>query len=196
MKSLQYVFLILILLSQTGMAADNEDAEKLLKSKMDAVIQVLQKNDLEQQDKQSKIVAIVSPMFDFPLMARLSLGKEYWPNLTPEQKEIFSELFIKRLKNSYLSKFTLYTDEKVTYDAPVQVKKKVHIPTYLVSKDKKISMLYKFYESKHSWKIYDIEIQGVSIIKSYRSQFDEILRRGTFEDLLDELNKADNTKSL
>jgi phospholipid transport system substrate-binding protein len=64
------------------------------------------------------------------------------------------------------------------------VKKKIHTPTYLVSKDKKISILYKFYKAQKNWKIYDLEIQGVSIIRSYRSQFSSILESGTVDDLL------------
>ena len=50
-------------------------------------------------------------------------------------------------------------------------------------------MLYKLYVSKSGWRIYDIEIQGVSIIRSYRSQFAEILKNGTFDDLLEKLEK-------
>jgi phospholipid transport system substrate-binding protein len=126
-------------------------------------------------------------------MARLSLGKKHWPELSQEKKERFTELFIKRLKASYLINFTLYTDEKLFYEPTVQVKKKIHAPTYLVSKDKKISILYKFYKAEKNWKIYDLEIQGVSIIRSYRSQFSGILENGTVDDLLLKLeNPADN----
>ena len=51
-------------------------------------------------------------------------------------------------------------------------------------------MLYKFYNTNNNWKIYDIEIQGVSIIRSYRSQFNEILQRGTMDDLFEKLEKS------
>ena len=153
----------------------------------------MQKKDLEQQAKNKEIVDIVTPMFDFELMARLSLGKKHWPGLSQDKKERFTELFIKRLKASYLNNFTLYTDEKVFYEPSVQVKKKIHAPTYLVSKDKKISILYKFYKAEKNWKIYDLEIQGVSIIRSYRSQFSSILESGTVDDLLLKLeNPADS----
>lgn len=189
MKSLLYVFLSLIVLSQTAIADDRSAAEELLKSNLDAVFAVLQKKDLQQQTKNNQIVEIVTPMFDFPLMAKLSLGRKYWPGMAKEKKEKFTELFVKRLRKSYLDKLTLYTDEKIIYQAPVQVKKKIHIPTYLVSKDKKISMVYKLYNSDNNWKIYDIEIQGVSIIRSYRSQFSEILQSRTIDDLLLELAK-------
>ena len=78
----------------------------------------------------------------------------------------------------------MYTDEKVLFEPPVQVKGKVQVPTQLVSKDRKTSILYKLYKSGENWKVYDLEIQGVSIIRSYRSQFAEILKTGTIDDLL------------
>ena len=77
-------------MSQTVVADDNSSAEKLLKSKLDAVFVVLQKNDLEQEAKNNKIIEIVTPIFNFSLMARLSLGKKYWSGLTKENKKRFN----------------------------------------------------------------------------------------------------------
>ena len=128
-------------------------------------------------------------MFDFELMAKLSLGRKYWPDLSKEKRERFTELFVNRLRQSYLNKLTAYTDETVVYEPPLKVDAKIHIPTYLVSKGNKIGMLYKFYQSSGQWKIYDIEIQGVSIIRSYQSQFKEILQNSTFDDLLLKMEK-------
>ena len=195
MKSLLYAILSLLILSQTVMADDISSAEKELKSKLDAVFLVLKKNDLEQETKNNEIIEIVTPMFAFSLMARLSLGKKYWSGLTKEYKKKYTDLFVKRLKESYLEKLNLYTNEIIVYRAPVQVKKKIHIPTELISKDNKIDMLYKLYKSKHSWKIYDIEIQGVSIISTYRSQFAEVMSTGTIDDLLLKLEKQEKEKA-
>ena len=193
MKNLLIAVVSLLLFSQTAAADDKSEIDDLLKTNLDAVFTILQKNDLDQQAKNKEIIDIVTPMFDFELMARLSLGKTHWSGLSQDEKERFIELFIKRLKASYLSNFNLYTDEKVLYEPSVQVKKKVHAPTYLVSKDKKISILYKFYKAQTNWKIYDLEIQGVSIIRSYRSQFSSILESGTVDDLLLKLeNPADS----
>jgi len=125
-------------------------------------------------------------------MAKLSLGRKYWPGVVNEKRQRFTELFTKRLKESYLDDLTLYTDEKVVFKTPVQVKRKIKIPTELVSKDNKISMLYKFHKSKHSWLIYDIEVQGVSIISTYRSQFDQVLSKGTIDELLLKLENQEN----
>ena len=194
MKSLVYAVLSLLILSQTVIADDKSAAEEVLKSKLEAVISVLQKKEVEQETKKKEIIEIVTPIFDFSLMAKLTLGRKYWPGLTKEKKERFTELFVKRLKESYREKLTryTYTDEKILYNAPIQVKKKIHIPTDLISKDNKISMLYKLYKSKHNWKIYDIEIEGVSIIRTYRSQFTQVLSSGTIDDLLIKLEEPES----
>jgi len=179
----------LLMVGQSVMAADDASAEAVLKKKLAAVFSVLEKKDLAQETKNKEIVDIVTPMFDFSLMAKLTLGKKYWSGLTGDQKEKFTQLFINRLRTSYLGRLTLYTDEKVVYEPPVENNQKIHIPTHLVSQDRKISILYKFYDSEPGWKVYDLEIQGVSIIRSYREQFDQILQNGTFEDLLAKMEK-------
>jgi phospholipid transport system substrate-binding protein len=193
MKNLLVAAISLLLFYQSALADDKSEVQELLKKNLDAVFSVLQKKDLAQQEKNQEIVDIVTPMFDFELMAQLSLGKKHWPGLSQEEKKRFTDLFIQRLKASYLKNFTLYTDEKLFYEPAVQVKKKIHTPTYLISKDKKISILYKFYKAEKNWKIYDLEIQDVSIIRSYRSQFSGILENGTVDDLLLKLEApADN----
>ena len=179
-----FILLSLLMVCLPASAADSASAEAVLKQNLGAVFGVLQKEGLTQEAKNKEVVDLVSPMFDFPLMAKLTLGRKYWSGLTDEQQERFTRLFVHRLRTSYLDRLTLYTDEKVVYEAPVENNRKVQIPTYVVSKDKKISILYKFYGSEAGWKIYDLEIQGVSIIRSYRAQFDQILQTGTFEDLL------------
>jgi len=189
-KSILFAAVCLIMLSQSLIADDKIAAEEFLKSNLEAVFAVLQKKDLGQQAKSKEVVEIVTPMFDFNLMAKLSLGRKHWSSMTAEKRERFTALFVERLRQSYLNKLTAYTDEKITYDSPVAVEKKVHVPTHLISKGNEISMLYKLYPSNNSWKIYDLEIQGVSIIMSYRSQFNEILQSGTIDDLLDRLEKS------
>ena len=189
MKALLTVVIILTTASHSVSAANPPSAEEVLKENLAAIFVVLSQQSLSQEAKKNEIIDIVNPMFDFPLMAKLTLGRKYWPGLTLDQRESFTRLFIELLRTSYLDRLSFYTDETIHYESAVAVKKKVYIPTYLVSKDKKISILYKFYRSRGGWKIYDLEIQGVSIIRSYRSQFHEILRSGTFDDLLAKLGK-------
>ena len=193
MKVFLYTVFGLLLMVQSVPADEKSAAEEFIKRNLDAVFTVLQKKDLSPQARKNEVVEIVTPMFDFNLMAKLSLGKQYWPNLSQEQKERFTELFVERLRQSYLNKLTAYTDEKIVYESPIVDEKKVSVPTVLISKGKQISMLYKLYPDDNTWKIYDVEIQGVSIIRSYRAQFNEILQKGTFDDLLEKMQKPANT---
>jgi len=193
MKSLLYAVLALSILSNSAFADDRTTVEKLLKSKLDAVLLVLQNQKLDHQAKKGEISTIIMPVFDFPLMAKLTLGRKHWPEMTKEQQAKFTALFISLLKESYLEKISLYLDERIVFQESVQVKRKVHIATDLISKDNRISMLYKFYKSKNGWRIYDIEIEGISLIVTYRSQFAQVLNEGTVDDLIMKLEKSEKT---
>jgi phospholipid transport system substrate-binding protein len=210
MKSLSYALLIFLIAGLGIYAADKypNDPNELLRSKLcpivkdpnelrdlfqsrwDAVIIILQKKDIDEKVKKEQIYKIVSPLFDFPLMAKLTLGRKNWPKLSPPQREKFTRLFTNRLKSSYLENIKLYKNEKASFK-PISQKKKniIYIPMQLKSKEKKTAILYKLRKADKYWKIYDIEIQGVSILLTYRSQFDDILRRGTVKDLLSQLEK-------
>lgn len=178
-------------------AKDPNDPNELLEAKWNAVLRVLQAKDLDQEAKERIIDRIVSPVFDFPLMGRLALGRTHWPKLDPAQREKFIRLFVTRLKALYLEKTTLYKNEKVSFKPAIPKKHIVHIPVMLISEDREIAMLYKLHKideqsrskANERWKIYDLEIEGVSILLTYRSQFDDILRRGAVEDLLSHLEK-------
>ena len=176
---------------------DPNDPNELLAAKWNAVLKVLQAKDLDQKTKERIMDKIISPVFDFPLMGQLALGKTHWPKLNPAQREKFIRLFVERLKALYLEKTAFYTEEKVTLKPGVQKKNTIQIPMVLTSNGKESTILYKLRkvdEQSRSkadvrWKIYDVEIEGVSILLTYRSQFDDILRRGTVQDLLSHLEK-------
>jgi len=168
---------------------DPNDPEQLLRTKWHAVISVLRNKDIEQNAKEMQINRIVSPFFDFPLMAKLALGRRNWPRLTPPQHEKFTQLFVERLETSYRDKIALYTDEKAVFKPAMRKNSTVYIPMELISDGKTVAILYKLRKVDELWKVYDVEIQGVSILLTYRSQFDDILRSGTVEDLLSRLEK-------
>ena len=191
MRRMFYTVLVLLLMSQVGWSDDKSSAKELLVAKIEAALSVLQRKDLVQQEKNKQVVKIVEPIFDYNLMAKLTLGRKYWPGLSEKDRERFTDLFVARLRASYIDKLSLYTDEKVVYDAPVQEGIKIRIPTSVISKNNRIAMIYKLYKSSNSWKIYDIEIEGVSLISTYRSQFYDILSKGTFNDLLLKLEKPE-----
>lgn len=190
LKIALFLALSLLCLSSAEGAGGQCTAEVFLRSNLDRVIRILQNKDIQQQKKNGHIDEIVTPMFDFALIAKLALGRQYWTALTQPDQDRFTELFVKRLKKTYFDTLALYKGEEIIYEPPVESDKKSQIPTYLVSKDKKTSILYKLYQAEDNWKIYDIEIQGVSIVRSYRSQFDDILEKGTIQDLLLKLEQS------
>ena len=187
MRYLLYAILCVFLFTSPTLADATDEVRELLKVKIDAVVVLLQDKTTEKTRRNEQILDIIAPIFDYQTMAKLSLGKKHWPSLSQEQQVAFSDLFSKRLQASYLDKLDLYSDEKVLYGAAQAEGKQVQVPTTLISKDSKIEMLYKFYSSAEGWKIYDVEIGGVSVIQTYRSQFDGVLSAGTIDDLLEKL---------
>jgi phospholipid transport system substrate-binding protein len=177
----------MLLFSAPVQADEKDDVRDLLKTKIDTVVVLLQDKMVNKAHRNEQIVAIVTPIFDYQTMAKLSLGKKYWPKLSQEKQAAFSDLFTVRLQDSYLSKLDIYSDEKVHYGDPQAKGKTIHVPSTLISKGNSISMLYKFYHSAEGWKIYDVVIGGVSVIQTYRSQFSEVLNEGTIDDLLEKL---------
>jgi phospholipid transport system substrate-binding protein len=176
---------------------DPNDPNELLEAKWNAVVTVLQNKELDQKLKKKIIDKIMSPVFDSELMAKLVLGRTHWPKLTAPQQKRFTELFAERLKSFYLEKTTLYKNEKVLFKPAMQKKNTIHIPMVLISNDKEEAILYKLHKMDETggskmneyWKIYDVEIEGISILLTYRSQFDDILRRGGVKELFFQLEK-------
>jgi phospholipid transport system substrate-binding protein len=176
---------------------DPNDPNELMAAKWGAIVRILEAQDLDQKLKERIIDKVVSPTFDFPLMAQLALGRTHWPKLNATQREKFIGLFTSRLKTLYLEKTALYKDQKAILKPAERKENRVQIPMTLTSEDGEIALLYRLREadkaaaskSEGRWKIYDVEINGVSILLTYRSQFDDILRRGTVQDLLSQLEK-------
>ncbi len=197
MKSRWIAIIITLITSQVVNAGKEDpndpnypnDPNELIRTKWNAVISVLQNKDLKQEAQVKKINKIVSPIFDFPLMAKLALGRKHWPKLNLQQREKFTRLFIERLKTSYREKIALYTNEEISFKPAERKSSLVYIPMELTTKDKKIAILHKLRKVDKRWKVYDVEIQGVSILLTYRSQFDDILSRGTVDDLLSRLEE-------
>lgn len=175
-------------MSSPGPAEDVKAVEALLKGKTEAVLTVLQDPVLDVEAKKAKVMEIIQPIMDFPLMAKLTLGRDNWSRFSPDQQAQFVDLFVERLKRSYLDKTAFYNDEKILHQPGTAAGNKVHVPMTIVSGDKPIELLYKFYNAGgRGWMVYDLEINGVSLIKSYQAQFSEILKTETPDDLLAEL---------
>jgi phospholipid transport system substrate-binding protein len=197
MSRLSCAFVALLIATPLGLASEpnavkpavQQNPELLLRTTLDGVLAVLRDKALDAQTRDKRINDLVTGAFDFPLMAQLSLGKPHWSQLSAPQQKKFNELFVQRLKDTYREKLTQYTDEKVVVKPATPKDKKAQIPTEVVSKDKTLAIVYSLYQAEKAWKIYDVQIEGISIIRTYRSQFDEVLNKGTVEDLLRQLEK-------
>ena len=189
-------FLIFILMlyftSSAPLADEVSDIRAMTKEKVDIVINILKDKSLSKNEKKEGILKTIDGLFDFNLMARLSLGKKHWKSLSKAKRKEFSELFVERLKLSYLEKLDLYTDEEVVVDeARMTKKKRVEVLTYLVTKDDKKEMIYKLYKTKKKgWMVYDVDVLGVSIVQTYRSQFSGVLKKETMEQLMERMRSA------
>ena len=185
---------LLIMIFCGSLAAENsQEVKDLLRTRLDSVLLVLQKEELSLESKKAEISEIVTPMFDFPLMAKLTLGRKHWPTMTRQQQDKFTALFVNLLRQTYLDRISKYTDEQVVIQQVAEVNRKVHIYTDLISQGENISMLYKFYRTGNGWKIYDLEVEGISLIVSYRKQFDQILSNGNIDDLIRQLENPEKT---
>ncbi|MEA2051139.1 MAG: ABC transporter substrate-binding protein [Campylobacterota bacterium] len=161
--------------------------------KIDDVISIVQNKKLSKDIRNNKIVEVLTPMFDFELMAKLSLGR-VWKKLNKDDGDKFVELYVKRMKKSYSSKIDAYSDEKVEVTKVKQPKRnRIALVTNLVSKTNKLEIVYKFHKpkklkmDKNRWLIYDVEILGVSILKTDKAQFREFLKSHSLEELMSKM---------
>lgn len=174
----------------------NEIKEQMTK-KIDDVLVVLQKKDLNKNEKAQEIIKIIDEVFDYELMSRIALGKETWDTLSSQKQKEFTKIFETKLKNSYTEKLELYNDQKVKIlDLKPYNKTRLQLESELVGKEGVYQINYNFYnKSKDSeqWLIYDVDLVGVSIIQTYRQQFAGLLKEKTFDEMLTLLENS-NTK--
>ncbi len=185
MKKSSCFLLFFLLLSQVVVAEVETEAEKVLKSSIGEVFEIMLDKEMAMEQKKSNVTEITGGVFNFSLMAKLSIGKAHWSEFNVKQRDEFISLFTASFEDFYVDKLDLFSNEEVVFQpATVVEKKKVQVPTILLSKGKEYSILYKMSNTKGGWKIYDITIEGISLIHTYRSQYSHILKSGKPEDLL------------
>ena len=197
MKNISCLLLFFILLSQVAVADVDTEAEKILKTSVNKVFSVLSDKELSLEQKNRELNEITNSVFGFPLMAKLSLGKEHWSKFNSKQREEFTSLSIELFHDFYSEKISLFRDVKIVFDRPIiENEKKVQIPTFVLYNGKRVSILYKMFKIKNGWKIYDVEIEGVSLIKTYRSQYHQVLKNDKIEGLLTKMREQKGNKKL
>ncbi len=180
----------LVLILGAGKAVQASGITEGLKATIDQVINVVTdpqyKND--RTTRRTKMKDIIFPKFNFLEMGKRSLGKKHWKKITPEERKAFVDVFGKLLENSYANKLENYSEEKINYVDEIVKGKYAMVKTEVVRKNGSINVDYKLIESPSEWRVYDIVIEGVSLIKNYRSQFGKVIHNDSFDTLMDKLN--------
>jgi len=197
MKKLLLAF-SLVFFANSSFANEQQKLQEIFTQKIDEVTQIISDKGLSKQDRNTQIVNALEPIFDFEIMAKVSLGKK-WKTLSEDNQDKFVELYVERMKKSYSSKLDEYSGE--TFEV-VDVKQpkdnRIVLNTNIVSTEKKFDVLYKFYkpkpqkENKNDWLIYDVQILGISILKTDKAQFKEYLQSHSINDLMEELAKSNS----
>jgi phospholipid transport system substrate-binding protein len=164
-----------------------------VKSHVTAVIDVLRDPSLNGEAgakaKREKIRVAAGNLFNFVELSKRTLGAN-WNNLNPEQRKEFVALYRSILEDTYVDRITAYTDEKVNFTKEVPLSEStVEVQSVIVTKKSEIPIYYRVIKRDDGWKVYDVVIEGVSLINNYRSQFREILAKESPQGLLDTLRK-------
>jgi len=181
------VMLTLPLVSFAGEPLD------VVKANVNSVLDLLRdpklKGDAGKKVKEQKIQAAADKLFDFVELSKRTLGLN-WNKFTTEQRKEFVELYKAILKDAYVDKITAYTDEKVNFTKEVPLAENtVEVQSTIVTKTAEIPIYYRVIKRENDWKVYDVVIEGVSLIANYRSQFRDILANNPPEKVLDTLRK-------
>lgn len=180
------LFLVLFLASQAIASPIND-----VKKTVDEVVRIVASKDLEKnvQKRRLALKKTISQIFDYSEMAKRSMGK-HWNSRTPEEKKQFSELFANLLENSYAAKIESYNNEKIVYlneivDADyVEVKSKV-----VTAKRDEFTLDYRLHNGNGNgkWMVYDVVIEGVSLVSNYRTQFSKVIAANGYNGLVSKL---------
>lgn len=154
-----------------------------IRASVDAIIAILNNEKLDHAGKRSEITTVVYKRFDFRAMSQRTLATN-WKNTTDEEKTRFVDLFSKLIENSYVGKLDSYTNEKVNYTGEKVDGKKAVVETIIITTSADIPVNYRVYQKGSQWLIYDVIIEGVSLISNYRSSYQEIMKNEGFDGLL------------
>lgn len=164
-----------------------------VKGHVDKVLDVLRDPSLKAESakkvKKDKIRVISEKMFDFTELSKRTLASN-WSKLSPEQQKEFIELYTSLLEDAYANKIMAYTDEKIAFSKEVALTEKtIEVRSTVLRKNGDVPIYYRVIMKDGSWRVYDVVIEGVSLINNYRSQFREILANKPPESLLEILRK-------
>jgi phospholipid transport system substrate-binding protein len=187
---------LMIHLSVVSVCFAGSEITSQLKGTIEKVIKII-KNEALKNDKQARREALretINGRFNYRQMVMRSLAKN-WDARSDQERQEFIALFKSLLENSYANKLEAYKNEKINYLDEIIKGKYALVKTEVVRKSSTIGVDYKLIQENGNWKVYDFVIEGVSIIRNYRAQFTKIIRRDSYEVLVqklaDKINKIE-----
>lgn len=170
-----------------------EDPGEIVVETIDKGIKILSDPELQGMDhfkeRRQKLWNVVKSVFDFQETSKRALGR-HWIPLSDEQRKEFTDAFVEVVRNIYLGKTDSYQGQKIEYVRELVKGNRGKVQTNFFTVDqKKIVVDLNMHKVDDSWKIYDVIIEGVSIVSNYRGQFNSIMSKGSFEELMEKLLK-------
>jgi len=165
-----------------------------LRKQVDQVVRVLDNPALKEKvARHDAVRKIAGEVFDYSEMAKRALGT-HWASRTPEQKQEFVALFSDLLDRAYFSKIEQYQGEKVRYGAETLDGDQATVKTTIVTPaGSEIPVDYRMHQTDGRWTVYDVSIQGVSLVANYRTQFNRVVTTESYESLVQKLKDKDAT---
>ncbi len=166
-------------------------AREEVQGAIEKVIAILNDPNLRSEAKKSQRIEqlreVLFPKFDFAEMAKRSLGIN-WQQRTPQEREEFVKVFTELMENSYMESIDSYNGQKVKVVGDKQDNNFAEVDSKIVNnKGEEFSVDYKLLRSGSDWKIYDVVIENVSVVNNYRSQFNRVIARSSFADLMQKM---------
>jgi phospholipid transport system substrate-binding protein len=188
--------LLILSTVQGGWAAT---AQEQLKGAIERVVSTLDspvmKGEGKAAERRAAVRQIANEIFDFGEIARRSLGR-YWQPLSETQRAEFVGLFSDLLERSYISKIELYGGEKIIYNGERVDGDLAIVSTKIITKNgTEVPIDYRLFRRGDNWKVYDVNIEGISLVSNYRTQFNKIIQSNGYNTLVDRM-KAKQTESL
>ncbi len=149
---------------------------------INSVLEVLQNKELTLDEKKAQVSGKVQEFLNISSMSQRTLGN-YWQGATEEQRQRFSDLFIKVLEGTYLNRIGDYSGGEVQYLKQRVKGDKAIIDTRIVAEELAIPVQYKMIYTNDVWQVFDVVIDGISLIRNYRASYGEIIRKDGYEGL-------------
>ncbi len=135
------------------------------------------------EERRDKIMSLIKRGFDFREMSKRVLGKK-WRQIDEQERDRFTALMTKLLENVYIGKLESYSGEQIEFVGETIKGKRAQVTTIVENGDVEIPVHYIMRQTGSKWLVYDINIEGVSLVRNYQEQFKSILRKDDYEGLV------------